>query len=58
MDNLKPCPFCGGEAKMWFNLETDNYEIECQKCFCDVQQHFGCKDEAIEAWNKRKGEGD
>ena len=52
-DKLKPCPFCGGEAYVWLNLETDNYDVECLECGCDFQQHYGCVDEAIEAWNRR-----
>ena len=54
---LLPCPFCGGNVRVWHNLETENYDIECQKCGCDVQQHYGCKDEAIEAWNTRTQKG-
>lgn len=27
--------------------------LPCPFCGCDVQQHYGCKDEAIEAWNTR-----
>ena len=53
MAELLPCPFCGGNVRVWHNLETENYDVECQKCGCDVQQHYGCKDEAITAWNTR-----
>ena len=33
MDNLKPCPFCGGEAEIVLDIEYkgDN-AIECQNC--------------------------
>lgn len=53
MAELKPCPFCGGEVRIWFNLATETYDITCQKCWCDFQQHYGCKDEAETAWNTR-----
>jgi Lar family restriction alleviation protein len=56
-NELKPCPFCGGKVSVWHNLATDNYDIECQECCCDVQQHYGCVDEAIEAWNRRADNG-
>ena len=28
-DQLKPCPFCGGEAE----IKEDGYTIECQECY-------------------------
>lgn len=32
MDELKPCPFCGGEAHI-FNMETLGYSfVRCGKC--------------------------
>ena len=53
MIELKSCPFGGGEVRMWYNIETENYDIECQMCGCDIQQHYGCKDKARIAWNTR-----
>lgn len=52
---LKPCPFCGGEAKIIkheFQNATDTYGI---KCGCGTQgfQFWASIDEAIEAWNRR-----
>ena len=48
MTELKPCPFCGGEAK----LSSNGKEVVCLGCealgpFCDTEA------EAIEAWNRR-----
>lgn len=47
---LLPCPFCGGKGEMvcdgfWF--------IQCTDCFCEGASSE-TKEEAIEAWNKRK----
>lgn len=54
-EDLKPCPFCGGEAEI---RELDCfYYISHDKKECDVEaiETFLCesKREAIEAWNHR-----
>ena len=60
MAELKPCPFCGGEAKMSENTTdpTNSFEfgwIGCQKCRCFINYYNNIRgrQEAIEAWNKR-----
>ena len=47
---LKPCPFCGGEAKI-LNVD-DRYTVKCRSCFCGTGIY---KDSgrASEAWNRR-----
>lgn len=51
-EELKPCPFCGGEAKLckgW--CELDNY-VECSEC--DVRtKPENTKSGAIKVWNRR-----
>ena len=53
-DELKPCPFCGGEAEieecggMWA-VECTEYET----CGCELNMAFGSKAEAVAAWNTR-----
>jgi len=60
MDNLKPCPFCGGEA-ITCKIEQDSfllgrniffYAAQCDSC--NVKTPL-CKTEeqAIEIWNRR-----
>lgn len=53
MDELKPCPFCGGEAE----IRGDGYFwIQCKYCWAETT---GSEDmaEAIEAWNRRADYG-
>ena len=57
MENLKSCPFCGGEAK----LEDMGYphHVFCTKCYARVTgDGYGeeGKRDAIRRWNMRKGE--
>lgn len=56
MAELKPCPFCGGEADCnnsgFMKAGKHMWAVECLKCgmvttFADTEK------EAIEAWNKR-----
>ena len=65
-NELKPCPFCGGEAHI---AELSNgsqfitfYTVNCNQiahCFgSDSNSWYGDKDQAIEAWNRRATDGD
>ena len=49
------CPFCGSEAKMFFDDEGD-YVVVCQhpECGCNARLPY-CKngDEAVAQWNRR-----
>lgn len=51
MEKLKPCPFCGGEAKVMDRGFP--HWVYCTKCYAKV--HGGTRDEkdSIEAWNRR-----
>jgi len=60
-EELKPCPFCGGEAilKRYVNGFNVWSEIMCDRC--GVRQDsivvgYYNDDEAAEAWNRRAGE--
>ena len=58
---LKPCPFCGGEAKVQptYDIDTgerDGYFAWCSnyECECKPQtRDYITEAEAIEAWNTR-----
>lgn len=58
---LKPCPFCGGKAKITDTNTEDKqhfYYIQCTKC--GAAACFGneseTKKDAIKAWNRRINE--
>ena len=56
MIDLKPCPFCGGEAKMMtgkFGFENEQrYMVECPVCHVNRGLVFS-EEEAAELWNQR-----
>ena len=48
---LKPCPFCGGEARL-YDGPTDAYGAVCKKCGVKLygKNSYGA---AKRAWNRR-----
>ena len=56
---LKPCPFCGGEAvyrSVDYLVEPSGY-VRCKNGCC-TQHWYSPKDKAIELWNRRAQDGD
>ena len=57
MSELKPCPFCGGEAARDIILEDgSNYGgeiIGCKRCLASTRVFFGEKEGLEESWNTR-----
>lgn len=59
MENLKPCPFCGGEADV--NFDPDGiadtkgrqwaYTVSCNRC-CACTAVCWSGEMAIKAWNR------
>ena len=66
MDELKPCPFCGGKAELYeseaYNLKTETKEkdirwfVMCEQC--TALTCGALKKKAIETWNRRVGDSD
>lgn len=53
MDNkLKPCPFCGGEAILAENTNSEELLVECCNCYAHTGLYCS-EQEAIDAWNNR-----
>ena len=59
-EELKPCPFCGGEAHVChapFGVLESSY-VECGKCYARSQRicmsfKYSSDRQAIEEWNRR-----
>lgn len=59
-ENLKPCPFCGGEAE---TILDGRWWVHCVNCTCEIgfegmdenwyYGHFETEAKAIDAWNTR-----
>lgn len=58
---LKPCPFCGGKAKLK-SYESKElplfilYWVTCSKCFVKTTSKLYSEVEAINKWNMRYGD--
>ena len=52
---LKRCPFCGGEAEVWVSNVTDRAIVYCTICDAQIRIRQN-EQEAIEAWNHRIGD--
>ena len=50
-DELKPCPFCGGEA-FFHEIVEYGVKVVCKNCW-NESKFYHDKIDAIEAWNKR-----
>ena len=50
-DELKPCPFCGGEAIV-DGCDDTLWIVICKECNSSIG-YKETKEEAVEAWNRR-----
>lgn len=65
MAELKPCPFCGGEALLKGDIRyprpaceaTPAFEVICENIDCIIYNaddvYFLRPEDAVEAWNRR-----
>lgn len=54
MQELKYCPFCGGEARVFeeLGLTTTRFYVRCMKCFCNTGT-YNSRKLVVEKWNRR-----
>lgn len=52
MTNLKPCPFCGGKAKVYQD-EANDWRVKCEDCFADCGSVSRKRELVIKVWNTR-----
>lgn len=50
--NLKHCPFCGGEAQI-IRCNSGKYQCFCRNCGCAQTMFFDSPEEVPEEWNAR-----
>lgn len=53
---IKPCPFCGGKARIYkhYLRGTYTYSVRCQSCKAETWLYYTDEKEAVRVWNKRK----
>lgn len=52
-NELKPCPFCGGEAAFGANSCQGFEYVRCVSCKARTWSCYNTKEQAAEAWNTR-----
>ena len=61
-DNLKPCPFCGGNPSFYqiFSNGRKVWKVMCGKSVdcCAILNEYDTKEKAIDAWNNRSSAPD
>lgn len=51
-EELKPCPFCGGEARHFHDAAERDHKVECRDCKTNISG-YPIGRWAKEAWNTR-----
>ncbi|WP_108650853.1 Lar family restriction alleviation protein [Dongshaea marina] len=51
MDELKPCPFCGGDAEV---IEGGHDSLKVRCAFCHIGTPAMTEEDPIEMWNSRE----
>jgi hypothetical protein len=51
-ETLRPCPFCGGEARVQY--QGGFHSVRCKVPACAGEAGWGSEAKAIAAWNRRQ----
>ena len=51
--NLKPCPYCGGKAKLTDLKQAPESWVECTECGARTRFFSNSEEAAVSAWNSR-----
>jgi hypothetical protein len=54
---IKPCPFCGGKAKVFYQNRTNGFYVQCNNGKCVVAPKtasYKVNSFAVSAWNMRE----
>ena len=54
--NLKPCPFCGGQAivqEMRYSMLQSEDFVKCINCGAESSRYYDDIHSSIKAWNRR-----
>lgn len=61
MFELKPCPFCGGKARLFVN---GGVRVICSKCYAstrimsdEIEYDSSAVETVVKAWNRRADNG-
>ena len=56
-EELKPCPFCGGEAELRkHGIHIERWYVRCKRNGCNYTYNDDEKPLAIKAWNTRQAQ--
>lgn len=56
-NELKPCPFCGDTAELYYGVDGSAWKIECNGCWTTMIDGLSEGEEAlINNWNTRASE--
>lgn len=54
IEDLKPCPFCGGKAKLYYSNACSTWSVRCEENGCCVTNLLELsKEQAVNLWNGR-----